>query len=66
MILPLIERMKKKVANLLTTSNNSDDNSNSKLRPPKLINFSLFKKQVILNDLGDRNDTVDKKECRRH
>ena len=53
--------MKKKVANLLTTSNNSNGNSNSKLKLSKLINFSSIIRQVILNDLGDRNDTVDKK-----
>ena len=46
--------MKKKVTNLLTTRNNSDGNSNKKLRLPKLINFSLFIRQVILNDLGDK------------
>ena len=53
--------MKRKVANLFTISKNSNGNSNNKLRPPKPINFSLFIKQVILNDLGDRNNTVDKK-----
>ena len=53
----------KKVANLLTLSNNSDDDSNSKLKLPKLIRFLSFIWQVILNDLGDRNDTVDKRWC---
>ena len=53
--------MKRKVANLLTTSNNSDGNSNSKLKPSKLISFSSFIRQVILNDLGDRNDIAKKR-----
>ena len=51
-----MEKMKKKVANLLTTSNNSNGDRNNKLRTPKLISFLLFIKQVILNDLGDWND----------
>lgn len=41
----------KKVVNLLTTSNISNNNSNSKLRVPKFISFSLFIRQVILNNL---------------
>ena len=56
-----MEKMKRKVANLLITSNNSNGNSNSKLRSSKLISFSSFIRQVILNDLEDRNDTADKR-----
>ena len=48
-----MKKMKRKVANLLTISNNSDNNSNSKFRQSKLISFSLFIKHVTLNDLGD-------------
>ena len=51
----------KKVANLLTTSNNSNSNRNSKPKISKLISFSLFIKQVILNHLGDWNDTDDER-----
>ena len=62
-----MEKMKKKVANLLATSNNSDrntnnhpaSNSNSDSRQLKLISFSLLIREVILNDLGD-----EKKYCR--
>lgn len=42
---------KKKVSNLLIMSNNSDRDSKNKLRLLKLINFSFFIKEVILNDL---------------
>lgn len=52
-----VEFEQKKVANLLIISNNSDGNSYSKLKLPKLLNFSLFIKQVILNNLGRCNDT---------
>ena len=56
-----MERMKKKVANLLTISNNSHknisnhgaSNSNSDSRWPKFISFLLLIMEVILNDLGD-------------
>ena len=34
-----------------TTNNLGKRDNNSKLRPPKLISFSLFIRQVILNDL---------------
>lgn len=54
-----MEKMEKKVANLFTIKNNSNDNSNSKLRPPKLISFLLFIRQVILNDLGDWKNMAD-------
>ena len=37
-----MEKMERKVANLFTTSSNSNGNNNSKLRPPKLISFLLF------------------------
>lgn len=43
----------KKFANLLTTSNISNGNSNNKLKPLKFISFSFFIKQVILDDLED-------------
>ena len=52
----LMEKMKNdqnKVAILFTTSNNSDNNSNSKSRISKLITFLLFIKQVIFNGLED-------------
>ena len=55
-----MEKIKKKVAKLLTISNNSNGDSNSKLRPPKLISFLLFIRQANLNNLGDQNDTEDK------
>ena len=45
------EFKQKKVANLLTISNNSDYNSNSKPRPSKLISFSLLIYQDILGDI---------------
>ena len=41
----------KKVANLLTTRNNSNGNSNSKSRTPKLIKFTLLIYQDILGDI---------------
>ena len=56
-----MEKMERKVANLLTTSNNSENDSNSKLRLLKLMNFSLFIRPVILNDLRDWNDMEDKR-----
>ena len=41
----------------LQTADSGDNNGNSKFRTPKLISFLLFIRQVILNDLGDQNDT---------
>ena len=56
--------MKRKVVNLLTTSNNSDKNrsdystsdGNSDFRWPKFISFSSLIRKVILNDLGDERE----------
>lgn len=59
----LMEKMKNdqnKVAILFTTSNNSDNNSNSKSRISKLITFLLFIKQVIFNGLEDQKNKKDK------
>lgn len=56
-----MEKMKRKVANLLITSKNSDSNINNKFTTPKLISFLLFISKVNLNDLGDWNDTKDER-----
>ena len=52
---------KEKVAKIkhLLRADSSDGDGNSKPRPPKFISFSLFIRQVILNDLGDWNDMED-------
>ena len=50
----------KKKSHLLIEAFN-DSNGKSKPRTPKLISFSLLIRQVILNDLGDWNDTEDKR-----
>ena len=50
----------KKMSHLLTVYFN-DSNGNSKRKTSKLISFSLLIKQVILNDLGDYNDTEDER-----
>ena len=51
---------KKKKLHLLTTVS-VDSDGNNKSRISKLISFSLFIKQVILNDLGNWNDTEDER-----
>ena len=56
--------MKRKVANLLTISNNSDrntnnhvaSNSNSDFKRPKFMSFSLLIKEVILNNLENERE----------
>ena len=55
------DKDEKKSRNLLTMNNNSDGDSNSKLRPSKFSSFSSFIRQVIWNNLRDRNDTADKR-----
>lgn len=45
----------------LLTADAGDSDGNSKSRIPKLISFSLFIKQVILNNLGDQNDIEDER-----
>ena len=43
----------------LLRTDSSDGDSNSKPRPSKFISFSLFIRQVILNDSEDWNDMED-------
>ena len=42
----------KKISHLLTVAS-GDSDGNSKPKTSKLISFSLFIRQAILNDLGD-------------
>ncbi len=58
---------KEKVAKIkhLLRTDSGDGHGNSKPRSPKFISFLSFIRQVILNDLGDRNDIEDKLCSRR-
>ena len=59
MKLYVVADKKKKSYLLIADSSNSD--GNSKPKTPKLISFSLFIRQVILNNLGDWNDMKDER-----
>ena len=50
----------KKKSHLFTAAS-GDSESNSKPKTPKLISFSSFIRQVILNNLGDGNDMEDER-----